>query len=158
MTESRAGFPVDEQPLRDCILKAYHEDRDRSKKCRQAVDSVRQFLSGPPGGEPAPERYWFQESPEASIKSFLVDLDRADQNFVRSVFEPLMTAVGEMEREKRRSLARNLPVYVSSLSGSSAVKANVDETVASAVVAAAILGLSRLGRAPFERVLAEHGK
>ncbi len=155
MSERPTGFPVDEQPLRQYILKAYHEARGRSEKCRLAVDATRQFLSGPPGGDAVPGRYWFQDDPEASIKSFLIDLDRADKRLARSVLQPLLTAVGKMGKEKRARLAPNLAVYVSSLSGSCAVKASVDEAVASAVVSAAILGLSRLGTVPFERVLTE---
>ena len=157
MSRRRTGFTVDEQPLRDYVLKAYHEGRSSSEKNRLAIDATRQFLSGPPGGEASLSRYWFQEDPEASIKSFLEDLDRVDDNLARSVMQPLLSAVDEMEREKRSTLAPNLAVYVSSLSGSCAVKSDIDETVASAVVSAAILGLARLGVQPFERVLARRG-
>ncbi len=154
MSQRSTGFEVDEQPLRDYILKAYHDARPASEKNRLAIDATRQFLSGPPGGEAALGRYWFQEDPEASIKSFLEDLERVDENLARSVLQPLLAAMDEMARKKKKStLAPNLSVYVSSLSGSCAVKADLDETVASAVVSAAILGLSRLGVGPFERVL-----
>ena len=155
MSQRSTGFEVDEQPLRDYILKAYHDARPASEKNRLAIDATRQFLSGPPGGEAALGRYWFQEDPEASIKSFLEDLDRVDKNLARSVLQPLLAAMDKMARKKKKStLAPNLSVYVSSLSGSCAVKADLEETVASAVVSAAILGLSRLGGGPFERVLA----
>ena len=158
MNQWSTGFAVDEQPLRDYILKAYHDARPGSEKNRLAIDATRQFLSGPPGGEAALGRYWFQEDPEASIKSFLEDLERVDENLARSVLQPLLAAMDEMARKKKKkkksTLAPNLSVYVSSLSGSCAVKADLDETVASAVVSAAILGLSRLGGGPFERVLA----
>ncbi len=156
MSQRSTGFEVDEQPLRDYILKAYHDARPASEKNRLAIDATRQFLSGPPGGEAALGRYWFQEDPEASIKSFLEDLERVDENLARSVLQPLLAAMDEMARKKKKksTLAPNLSVYVSSLSGSCAVKADLDETVASAVVSAAILGLSRLGGGPFERVLA----
>ncbi len=155
MSQRSTGFAVDEQPLRDYILKAYHDARPASEKNRLAIDATRQFLSGPPGGEAALGLYWFQEDPEASIKSFLEDLDRVDENLARSVLQPLLAATDEMAREKKKStFAPNLSVYVSSLSGSCAVKAELDETVASAVVSAAILGLARLGAGPFERVLA----
>lgn len=154
MRPSADGFNVDEQPLRDYVLKAYHDARPTSDKNRLAIDAVRQFLSGPPGGEAGLGRYWFEENPEACIKSLLEDLDRVDENLARSVLQPLLAALDEMARERRTTLAPNVPVYVSSLSGSCAVKADLDETVASAVVSAVILGLSRLGGAPFEKVLA----
>ena len=154
MGRRSTGFTVEEQPLRDYILKAYHDARSASEKNRLAIDATRQFLSGPPGGEAALGRYWFQEDPEASIESFLEDLVRVDENLARIVFQPLLAAMDEMAREKKSTLAPNLSVYVSSLSGSCAVKADLDETVASAVVSAAILGLARLGGGPFERVLA----
>ena len=154
MREPVAGFRVDEQPLRDFILKAYHDERPASEKSRLAIDAVRQFLSGPPGGEAGLGRYWFEEDPQACIKSLLEDLDRVDENLARSVLQPLFSALEEMTRERRSKLAPNLPVYVASLAGSCAVKADLDETVASAVVSAVILGLARLGIAPFEKVLA----
>ena len=149
------GFPVDEQPLRESVLKAYHEGREESEQARWAVDGVRQFLSGAPGGETAAGHYWFEDSPAASIKSFLVDLDRSNPNLVVSVFQPLLAAVDEIYEEKKSTVAPNLSVYVSSLAGSCAVKSQLTETVASGVIAAAIIGLSRLGKAPFEKALAE---
>ena len=105
--------------------------------------------------ETAAGHYWFEDSPAASIKSFLVDLDRSNPNLVVSVFQPLLAAVDEIYEEKKSTLAPNLSVYVSSLAGSCAVKSQLTETVASGVIAAAIIGLSRLGKAPFEKALAE---
>ena len=147
------SFTIDENPLREFILSGYHEKRSESEKSRRAIDAVRQFLSGPPGGETVVASYWFERDPTASIASFLEDLDATDERLAASLFEPLIGAVEEMESKDRLQLAPNLSVYVSSLSGACAVKAELDETVASAVVSAAILGLSRLGRRPFETAL-----
>ena len=69
MTESkksRRGFAIDEEPLRESVLKAYFkvygptagappESVERSPgsrtpdKARRGIDAVRQFLSGAPG-------------------------------------------------------------------------------------------------------------
>lgn len=153
MNEQTAGFHVDEVPLRDFVLKAYVEARERSKDCRMTVDAIRQFLSGPPGGETIPNRYWFEEDAPGSIQSYREDLERVHPQFAKSVFEPLLVAVEEMEQTKRMEVAPNLTVYVSSLAGACAVRAEIDETVAGAAVAAALLGLARLGRTPFEAEL-----
>ena len=52
-------------------------------------------------------------------------------------------------------MAPNVSMYVSSLAGPLALKTGIDETIACAVLSAAILGLSRLGRGPFETALKE---
>ncbi len=149
------GFAVDEEALREFVLKAYHEARDTSERARLGCDAVRQFLSGPPGGRTVPERYWFEENPEASIESFFDDLERTDPQLPAAVFGPLVQAVEDMEAQSASSLAPNLSVYVASLAGSCAVKAEIDEAIAAAIVCAAILGLSRLGRTPFVRALSK---
>ncbi len=153
MAKRTSRIAVDEQTLRDLVLKAYHEARARSHKGRLGVDSVRQFLAGAPGGETVPGNYWFEQDPDASLDSFLSDLDRTSPALVASVFEPLLQTVRELEAAGRSELAPNPNVYVSSLSGSCAVKADLDETVAAGIVAATIIGLARLGRERFEQAL-----
>jgi len=152
------AFPVDETALRDWVLKAYHERRQAAGKSKRALDAVRQFLSGAPGGQSVLERYWFEEDPPASVRSFIEDLQRTEAGLARTVLEPLLASVREMEKRKSRTLARNVSVYVASLAGAVAVKSRLDETIASSLIAAAIIGLSRLGRKPFEAALEEQAK
>jgi hypothetical protein len=147
------AFPVDETPLRDWVLKAYQDRRGLSEKSKRALDAVRQFLSGAPGGRTVVERYWFEEDPPASVASFVEDLDRAETGLARSTIEPLVAAVIAIEEKRSEELAPNISVYVSSLAGSLTVKTGLDETLACSVISATILGLSRLGRKPFEESL-----
>lgn len=155
MSEPAAGgFPVDEEPLRQAVLKAYHEKRGAPGAAKGVLDAVRQFLSGPPGGDSVPARYWFEEDPPASIASYVVDLERASPQLARNVLDPLLAEVARVDAKSGRGLARNLPVYVSSLAGAVAVKNRIDETVAAAAISAAILGLSRLGQGPFAAAVA----
>jgi len=156
-SQSRA-FPVDETPLRDWVLKAYQERRGLTGKPKRALDAVRQFLSGAPGGQTVVDRYWFEEDPPASVASLVEDLEKAEPGLARSAFEPLVAAVKDIEEERSGELAPNLSVYVSSLAGSLAVKTGLDETLACSVISAAIIGLSRLGRKPFEESLESLGK
>jgi hypothetical protein len=149
----RNGFVVDEEPLRACVLKAYHEKRKAPGSSKRVIDAIRQFLSGAPGGKTVLRRYWFEEDPPASIASFFEDLEKASAGLTRNAIEPLITAVRQMEEKKSRTLAPHVSVYVSSLAGPVALKAKIDETLACAVVSAAIIGLSRLGRGPFEAAL-----
>lgn len=155
MTAYWNGFRVDEGPLRAGVLKAYHENRKAPGPAKRALDAIRQFLSGAPGGKTVLRRYWFEEDPPASIASFFEDLEKAADGLTRSVFEPLLAAVRQMEEKQSPDLAPNLAVYVSSLAGPVALKARIDETLASAIVSAAIIGLAHAGRAPFEEALAK---
>ena len=152
--ELRGGFSMDEEPLRQVVLKAYHENKGSQGKPKRALDAMRQFLSGAPGGETVLQRYWFEEDPQASARSFVADLEKAATGLSRSVLDPLIAAAAQMEATKSRELAPNVSVYVSSLAGAVALRAGIDETLACALLSAAILGLSRVGRKPFEAALA----
>ena len=155
--ESAAGFPTDEEPLRERILKAYHEKRSGSETERRVLAAIRQFLSGAPGAESVLGRYWFEEDPAASARSFSEDLDRAFPGLARLTIDPLLEAITKAGSKQPAGIAPNLSVYISSRAGALAVKAGIDETVAAAVLSAAILGLSRAGREPFDAALASQG-
>ncbi|MBI4601232.1 MAG: hypothetical protein HY721_04645 [Planctomycetes bacterium] len=152
-----AGFLVDEEPLRQAVLKAYHEKRGRPGPAAKVLAAVRQFLSGAPGSNSVAGRYWFEEDPVGSAARFVEDLERAAPGLGRGAVEPLLVAVRDMEAKRRRELSPNLAVYVASLAGPLALKAGIDETLAASVVAAAIIGLSRAGRGPFEAAVARRG-
>jgi hypothetical protein len=152
------GFIVDEEPLRAAVLKAYHAKRKEAGRSKRALDAVRQLLSGAPGGESILDRYWFEEDPPASIRSFAEDLEKTARGLAQGVFEPLLGAVRKMEEAAKREVAPNVAVYVSSLAGPLALKHEIDEAVAASVLSAALIALSRLGRGPFEEALAESQK
>ncbi len=148
-----AGFHVDEEPLRAAVLKAYHSKRKEPGKSKRALDAVRQLLSGAPGGESILDRYWFEEDPPASVRSFVDDLEKTAPGLARAVIDPLLGAVKKMEEAGRREIAPNVAVYVSSLAGPLALKHGLDEAIATGAISAAVVALSRLGRAPFEEAL-----
>ncbi len=150
-------FSIDEGPLREAVLKAYHEKRGASPENQALVAAVRQFLSGPPGGESAPGSYFFELDPPRSVREFLAELDRSAPDLARRTAESVVRAAREAERKGARELAPNPAVWAASIAGSLAVKAGLDETVACALVAATILAVARLGAAVFEEALAERG-
>jgi hypothetical protein len=153
MTRKVQGFPIDDQPLRERVLKAYHEKRKETGTARLALNAVRQFLSGAPGARNVPGRYEFEDSPEPAVARFMADLDLVRPGFARAALERLLDAVKRMEKQKSRELAPKISVYIASLAGPLALRSGLDETLASAVLSAAVLGLSRLGRKPFEEAL-----
>jgi len=152
--DSAAGFPIDEEPLRERILRAYHEKRSGPDTARRVLAAIRQFLSGAPGADSVLGRYWFEEDPAASARSFVEDLDLAFPGLARLTIEPLLEALSKAESKSSGRIAPNLSVYISSRAGALAVKAGIDESVAGAALSAAILGLSRAGREPFDAALA----
>ncbi len=148
-------FVLDEAPLRQWILTAYHENRKLNGAPRRTLAAIRQLLSGAPGGESLVARYWFEEDPRASAKSFVQDLERAAPGLAHSVLDPVLSTFKQMEARESRDLAPNLPVLVSSLAGPVALRSGIDELLASAALSAAFLGISRAGREPFETALSD---
>ena len=69
------------------------------------------------------------------------------------MFEPLLAQARKTLAKRQDEIAPNLSVYVSSLAGAVAVKAELDETLACGLVSAAILSVSRVGVEPFEETL-----
>ena len=53
MTTSHA-FAIDEEPLRDWILKAHHTRRKANADCLALTEAVRELLSGPHDGPSVP--------------------------------------------------------------------------------------------------------
>jgi len=145
-------FRIDEQYLRDQVLRAYHENREAGDKSAKVLAAIRQFLSGAPGAAGA-RRYWFEEDPPASIASFAEDLELTEAGLARLVLQPLLEQAQSASLSSRRELVDNLAVYVSSQAGAVAVKARLDETLAAGLVAAAIIGIHRTGPEPFLEVL-----
>lgn len=147
------SYQVDEELLRQCVLRAYHEKRESGVKAKRTLSAIRQFLSGAPGGENVPGRYWFEQDPPASIASFVEDLEKVAAGLARTAFEPVLAQARKAAHEGQKELAPKLSVYLSSLGGAVAVKAKLDETLACGLVSAAIIGLARLGPELFEKAL-----
>ena len=140
---------VDEGTLRGWVLKAYQENRGSDGITKRVLDAIRQFLSGAPGGMQAGTSYWFEEDPPASIASFIEDLERASPGLARRTFEPLLEQVSKNLAAGQENLAENMTVFVSALAGALAVKVDLEEDLACALLSAAILGVHRLGPEPF---------
>ena len=117
MTDSAVGFPIDEAPLREWILKAYHEKRKTTESCFALVEAVRELLSGPLEETGPPGRYFFESEPDASLWLFLTSLHAVAEALDRAVYEPLFAAIAEKKGKNEGALAPNLSVYVAALAG-----------------------------------------
>jgi hypothetical protein len=148
-------FYVDEAPLRQWILKAYHERLDSGVDAHGLVDAMRALLSGPEGGPSAPGEYYFERDPERSVAAFLAALNAACGGLGRAVFDPLLAALRDKGRPGDADLPPNVGLFVASLGGPVALRAEIEETVACALVSAALLVLSRLGVGPVAAQLGE---
>jgi len=147
------GFPINEEPVRQWVLRAYHSHRGQAGPPGLVLAAMRQFLSGAPGSDFASDRYWFEEDPAGSVASFVEDLDRAEPNLAQAVIEPLLSSLRHRREQGEPEIADNLSVYVSNLAGAVAVKASLDETLACGAISAAIIALSRLDAELFEAAL-----
>lgn len=147
-------FPVDEGPLRDSVLKAYHEKHGEPGSTRGILDAIRQFLSGPPGAKVPHFTYHFEEFRESSVVSFFEDLERAVPDLPRATVGPLLVALEESRSNGAGRTPLNVPLWLASLAGSVSVRTGLDETLTSAILSAAVLGMSRLGTGPFRLALA----
>jgi hypothetical protein len=153
MAAGGGRFPLDEIPLRQEILKAYHSERKKGGTHRRVLDAIRQLLSGAPGGESFLGNYWFEVDPAASARSFVTDLDKAAPGLATAVLGPVLAAARRREKENRREIAPSVHLLVSSLAGAVAVKSDLGEPLAGAVVAAAFIAVARAGCEPFEAAL-----
>lgn len=143
---------MNEELLRECVLKAYHENRDSGKEGKRALDSMRQLLSGAPGSTVG-HGYWFEQDPPSSVRSFVVDLEAAMGGLAALVVDPVLAQFAKARRAGVTELAPNLAVFVSSVGGAVAVKAELDEALACGLVAAATIGISIAGEETFSAAL-----
>ncbi len=156
MTDTAGGFSIDETPLRNWILKAYHEKRKTSEDCLALSEAIRELLTGPLEETSAARRYYFEGNPDSALWLFMQNLGAVAEGLDREIYDPLLTAVAGKGKKKEGELPPNLSVYVASLAGPIALKKRVDETVVCALVSAALLTLSKLGRTRVEALL--HGE
>jgi hypothetical protein len=145
-------FSVDEELLREAVLKAYHEERRGDETTRRALAAVRLFLSGAPGARTA-EGYWFLEDPPASSRSLVVDMEKTRPVLSRHVLEPILFHCDSVAAQGRKEIADNLAVYLSSLAGAVAVKAELGEALACGLIASVLIGVAFVGTADFHAAL-----
>jgi hypothetical protein len=138
-------FWLDEEPLRKAILKGYFAEKDVPLDPEPLIAHLRDLLSGAPGADTVPEVYFFEEDPEETIPAFLRGIDRESPGLANLVAEPLIAAAEDLVSGKRKEIAPNTAVFISSLAGSIAVKADVSEAVAGALLAGFLLAVERLG-------------
>lgn len=153
MGEPDSGFRIDEAPLREWVLKAYHERRQPSGDGHLLQEAIRELLSGPIGGPCERSAYWFEKDPESTVPRFARSLDAVVKDLHRAVFDPLLAADGERAAEGRHEIAPSPGVFVASLAGPIALRSGIDETVVTALVATALIVLARLGRSRVETLV-----
>ncbi len=147
---------LDEEPLRKAVLKGYFGDRVAPLEPVPLIAQLRELLSGAPGAPTEPTTYRFEVDPEASIPLFLAGIDAECKGLARLIVEPILSAAEEMASGKRKEIAPNLAVFVSSLAGSIAVKAKLSEAEAGALLAGFLLVVSRLGPSRTKSLSALH--
>ncbi len=139
------AFWLDEDPLRKTVLKGYFGERTAPLEPEPLIAHLRDLLSGPPGGETDPETYYFEIDPEYSVPAFLRGLEREAPGLSALIADPLLAAAEDLAAGRRKEIAPSLLVFLSSLSGSIAVKAEISEAVAGALLAGYLIALARLG-------------
>ena len=139
------AFWLDEEPLRKAILKGYFGERTAPLEPEPLIACLRDLLSGPPGGETDPESYYFEIDPDYSVPAFLRGVERRAPGLAALIADPLISAADDLARGGRQELAPNPLVFISSLSGSIAVKAEISEAEAEALLAGFLIAVARLG-------------
>lgn len=157
MTEKIDVLRLDEDALRAAVLKTYQERRgDPDGKATAALAALRQLLSGAPGGEICSLSYWFEEDPLATIRSFLVDLDQVEPGLSRWALEPLLEALPRLVEEAGEGRYPNVPLFLASAAGPLALRADIDETLATGILSATALVIARVGSRTLQLALESH--
>ncbi len=145
---------LDEEPLREWVLKAYHEKALESEEHAQLLDAVRLLLSG------ATSRYnsisyYFEGDPESSLGSFARQINEVSEDLAAALLEPIELGAGKSNSPNTvtenqngaagADSAPNLSLYVSSLAGPIAMRRGIDETVICSLLSTVLLAVSRLG-------------
>ena len=148
------GSGLDEEPLREWVLKAYHEKALESEEHAQLLDAVRLLLSGATSRYSSLS-YYFEGDPKTSLASFARHINEVSDDLAAALLEPIelgagKTEPGDVAKEKQNgaagaAAAPNLSLYVSSLAGPIAMRRGIDETVVCSLLSAVLLAVSRLG-------------
>ena len=80
-------FDLDEEPLKEWILKAYHERALDSEEHARLVDGQRLLLSGPDSPFNS-GTYYFEEDPGPRLATFARQLDEIREQLATALFEP----------------------------------------------------------------------
>ena len=154
---------LDEEPLREWVLKAYHEKALDSEEHARLVDAERLLLSGP-NAHYNSARYYFEADPGPRLEAFARQLDEVSENLAADLFEPIELGLKQSEpsletpEERPRgrasaASATNLSLYIASLAGPIALRAGIDETVACSLLSTVLLAVSRVGITPVREAL-----
>ena len=139
------AFYLDEEPLRKTILRAYFGKSAVPLDPEPLIAHLRDLLSGPEGADSEPATYLFEVRPEAIVPAFLRALEGERQGLAAAVAEPLLDAGDRRVKEKKLDEWANAAMLVGSMAGSVAVKHNIDEPTAAALLAGFLLAIARLG-------------
>ena len=96
--KDREGLNIDEEPLKDWILKAYHEKALESEEHAQLLDAVRLFLSGATSRYSSLS-YYFEGDPESSLGSFALQLNEVSDGLAAALLEPIEEVVIDVDEE-----------------------------------------------------------
>ena len=164
MSDKRGrAFEIDEEPLRQWILKAYHQSDQSAGDDREILAAIREFLSGPTGGLSSPI-YRFEDAPERLVAEFSARLEATRSNLAAVVLAPLVQGLegGASDEHATENispeLAPNLSVYVAFLAGPIAIKTELDETLVCALLSTWLLALAKLGRMKVQKILNGEGR
>ena len=148
------GRGLDEEPLREWVLKAYHEKASESEEHAQLLDAVRLLLSGATSRYSSIS-YYFEGDPESSLSSFARQINEVSDDLAAALLEPIELGAGKIDPanavQKNQNgaagaaSAPNLSLYVSSLAGPIAMRRGIDETVVCSLLSTVLLAVSRLG-------------
>ena len=156
--EPTDAFYQDEEPLRKAVRKGYFGERVAPLEPEPLMAHLRDLLSGPAGSEGDPGTYRFEDDPEATIPAFFRAIDGEAPGIAALIAEPLLAAAEEMAAGKRKEIAGNLAVFISGLAGSIAVRAEVKESTAAALLSGLLIALGRLGPRRVRRLYASPSK
>ena len=145
---------LDEEPLREWVLKAYHEKALESEEHAQLLDAVRLLLSGATSRYSSLS-YYFEADPESSLGSFARQINGVSDGLATALLEPIElgadksglagTVTENQNGASGATSAPNLSLYVSSLAGPIAMRRGIDETVVCSLLSTVLLAVSRLG-------------
>ena len=148
------GPGLDEEPLREWVLQAYHEKASESEEHAQLLDAVRLLLSGATSRYSSIS-YYFEGNPESSLGSFARQINEVSDELAAALLEPIELGAGKIDpanavKENQNGAASaasapNLSLYVSSLAGPIAMRRGIDETVVCSLLSTVLLAVSRLG-------------
>jgi hypothetical protein len=138
-------FYLDEESLRKAVRKGYFGERVAPLEPEPLMAHLRDLLSGPEGSEGDPGTYRFEDDPDATIPAFFRGIEGEAPGIAALIAEPLLAAAEEMAAGKRKEIAGNLAVFISGLAGSIAVRAEVKEATAAALLSGLLIAIGRLG-------------